>query len=769
MSARTLFVGFLFAFAAFGFYLAFTVKSLAANAAARKDGVSAPVVPSGADGNVPVPPLPDAVDEKNNAGLLLELESLAQPGVKDFRVARIPNLFVPAGTPPSAFLPAGPFKATWDGFLKVDLRDNYVFTADGRGKLKVEIFKLDPATKNEPPEKKKYTRVEILSASGSDFKKTAGKPQELAKGKNRFIITYESPADGDAIMRLNWRSAEIDPDNGFFDESLPPRFLTFDNSNPDFRAALRLRQGRELYASLRCEACHGGEHIGAKIAKEFMPELSMDAPNLSEAGRRLKRDWIAHWVKNPRALRNESSMPALLRGANLDADAADIAEFLSTLGTPEKADIDAPNDESIKKGGYVFAKLGCISCHMLPNTQKADPGRILLSYVRNKWNPPALQRFLRKPDAHYAWIRMPDFRLTDDEIKHVSAFILGLPIKDGAKGETIPALEGKGDAAHGKMLVESLGCLNCHNAGDKLASQSKAVDFKSIKGEKWAQGCLADKEKSMGKAPNFHLSAEERGALLAFAATDLTSLKQEALPEFAERQIASLRCIACHNRDGKEALWSEQSPLEVEQADFKEVEEAKPGADPGADEKKVGQHKPSLTWIGEKLKPEWMTKFIDGKIEYKPRIWLHARMPGFHSRADLLSKGLCIEHGYATVNPPEFKRDEKLAEIGARIAAKDGGFNCAACHKIGGENVTTKEAFEWPAINFMFIKERLMEPFYYKWMHEPIRMEPGTGMTAFAKGGKNPSDFFKGDGEKQIEALWHYLQAGREIKSPNPD
>ena len=47
----------------------------------------------------------------------------------------------------------------------------------------------------------------------------------------------------------------------------------------------------------------------------------MDAPNLSEAAARLNSDWIAHWVKNPRALRNESSMPALLRGAPVQDDA----------------------------------------------------------------------------------------------------------------------------------------------------------------------------------------------------------------------------------------------------------------------------------------------------------------------------------------------------------------------------------------------------------------------------------------------------------------
>ena len=40
-------------------------------------------------------------------------------------------------------------------------------------------------------------------------------------------------------------------------------------------------------------------------------------------------------------------------------------------------------------------------------------------------------------------------------------------------------------------------------------------------------------------------------ALLAFASTDRSSLKRDVPAEFAERQIAELRCIACHTRDAQ--------------------------------------------------------------------------------------------------------------------------------------------------------------------------------------------------------------------------
>ncbi len=194
------------------------------------------------------------------------------------------------------------------------------------------------------------------------------------------MVNYESPAKGDAIMRMNWRSAECGPNVGgcFFKESLSPHRLKYDNANGAFRESVRVHKGRELFATLRCEACHGGEHIGGNLTKDSMPELTMDAPVLAEAGKRLNAAWIAKWLKDPRALRNDSSMPQLLRGATAEKDAEDIAGFLSTLGTKDEKPELRPNGvrcEWHRIGrAHVHAHLGCIGCHMLPTTQKAASG-----------------------------------------------------------------------------------------------------------------------------------------------------------------------------------------------------------------------------------------------------------------------------------------------------------------------------------------------------------------------------------------------------------
>jgi cytochrome c2 len=56
---------------------------------------------------------------------------------------------------------------------------------------------------------------------------------------------------------------------------------------------------------------------------------------------------------------------------------------------------------------------------------------------------------------------MPQFRLTQDEIKSISAFIW----QQGLTGPALPHQQ-PGDAAHGKVLLESRGCLACHSIGE---------------------------------------------------------------------------------------------------------------------------------------------------------------------------------------------------------------------------------------------------------------------------------------------------------------
>ena len=57
--------------------------------------------------------------------------------------------------------------------------------------------------------------------------------------------------------------------------------------------------------------------------------------------------------------------------------------------------------------------------------------------------------------------KMPQFRLQPDEIQAIAAFIW----QSGLPGPALPK-QTPGDAAHGKVLLESRGCLACHSVGE---------------------------------------------------------------------------------------------------------------------------------------------------------------------------------------------------------------------------------------------------------------------------------------------------------------
>ncbi len=726
---------------------------------------------------ISVAPVAEA-PEKKGQGLLLTIEAVKPgPGGKspqvDSRSSRLIALYVPEGSAPTPFLPPGPLKATWEGDLTVGMRDEYIFSADGRGKLTFLV--------NDAP---------VLETSGEDLSKTPGKTVKLNKGKNKVTAKYESPEKGDANVRLYWQSASGE----FAREPLPIVQLSHNINQKPLLESRRLREGRELFATMRCTKCHDAASLLPKPAADVedapgMPELDIDAPNLSDAGGRLNLNWMAKWITNPRALRPESSMPQVLHGATLEKDATDIAGFLATLGKKEEKPDAAPSEEDIKAGGGLVAKLGCVGCHTMPDKAEMAADRIPLRNVRAKWKPAALREFLKQPDRHYAWIRMPNFRFSDEEINKVSAFLLHSKI-EGASA--IEAVKGTPDVENGKKLVQSAGCLGCHKVGDGLTNGLKAPAVAAIADAGWSKGCMAAKNE--GKSPEFAFSAAQRDAIVAFvgeaASTPLTkgglhggSLLSEALPEFAERQIKQLRCTACHSRDDQDDVWSGVDS-EVEAIKIPEAPPEKdPNADPNAQEPQlVEQNRPRLTWIGEKLKPEWMAGFISGKINEKtptelkdengkvitmgkPRTWLHARMPNFPRRAPLLAKGLVVEHGCIPVSKTEPAPDEKLAEIGRKLVGKNGGLGCTACHPVG--IAPAVGVFEAPGLNLMLAKSRILKSYFHRWIRDPLRVEAGSKMPTFATQGKTQlTDILGGDATQQFEAIWQYLLNGEKIQPP---
>ncbi len=610
---------------------------------------------------------------------------------------------------PSPFLHPGPFTARWSGTISVDLRGDYQFHADSSDPLQLEI-------NGHPVEP-----IDSPATNGTAANWSA--PVRLRKGTNTLVAILQHRGTLPAHTRLSWRGRGVPPG------PIPNALLDAPGPNPPSTLADEpRRRGRSLFLNNRCGRCHSPD------VPNPVPELAMDAPRFDDIGSIRSPSWMARWIRNPQSVRKQATMPRLLHGPSTAADAEAIAAWLSTL---QSGALPTSPPGNVPIGRALSESLRCASCHVRPG-DPADPDKISLEQLGERFLDTRLahlQQFLRRPSARFAWTGMPEFRLTEDEARHLATFLLN-PAQVMQDPKSPPPLDptasnppapNPATIARGKDLVETLGCLLCHSA--PAENKARPRSLAQLPAERWKSGCLAENEPAATEAahPTYRLTTRQRDDLRAFAATDRTSLGRHVPADFASRWIDELRCRACHDS---------------------------------------GDGIPALNHSGEKLRPEWTTRLLAGEITPKTRTWLPTRMPAFPTFAKLIAEGIAAQHGLPPRSPPENPIDEAAAADGRKLVSATGGLACVTCHAIGPLGATA--LFEAPGINFARIGERLLPDYFARWVRNPQLLDPTTKMPLYfdEDGNSALQDFYGGDGPRTIRSLWDYIRKGPGIVPP---
>lgn len=584
--------------------------------------------------------------------------------------------------------------------------------------------------------------VEVSVGDQIVWRSSDEKPREieLPRGHSRLKIRQQVVADQSAALRLLWSGADFET------EPIPPTSLFCEPLSDEVESA---RLGREFFARHQCFRCH---RVSADVlaSRESMPELHAEAPDLIGVGSRLRGDWIAQWMLNPKRMRSDARMPQLFPDKQTDEhrqQASDVAAYLISLGIPAEGDpgptslrIEGlPEELALRTGLKHWENLGCIGCHQLaPQTETPAEWRTSLHFVREKFLPGELSRFLQQPQRHFSWSRMPDFGLTELEADSLSNVITQRIDEGKQPPMKLPA----GDTARGQKLFASLGCRQCHRVSRNEPLPQPHLP--SVFGKLVAHGCLTDGEhgSSTTRIPEFHFNPAQRSVLQAFLRTDERTLASDTPDATSRRFVAELRCAVCHPRDGRMSLLPEILAEEGETGRPSEI-------------------LPNLTWAGEKLHVAWVHSLLSGQIAERPRPWMKLRMPNFPARAKSLAEGLAREHGLSSDPPPRPNADPDLAEIGEVLATRAGMLDCRQCHPIGSLPPTgDKNTLLAPGINFALTRERIRYDFYRRFTLDPPRYDVSTRMPKLAAEGRTTKvkDILDGDARQQFEAVWHYLQ-----------
>ena len=370
-------------------------------------------------------------------------------------------------------------------------------------------------------------------------------------------------------------------------------------------------KGKAIWGQSRCNICHatngqGGAHVG------------VHAPDLGKVGSKINREWLFKWIKDPKKYFPETKMP---RYRFTDEEISALVEYI--VGEYQDFDFEPEYEEavpikaeSIDNGKALVEKYGCFGCHKLKgmeDMQNIAPQLLgsvatvaggessekigaelssigskpleLLDFGKMKGKIPHsresyVQQKLRAPRSYRDDLRMPDFRFTEEELKPLSAVLLGftdatLPLRFVVPGHTQldKTLGSHPLASEFSSLAGDVKCLNCHKI--KGQGYDFAPDL-TIAGSKlqegWVRGFLDQPDvirPMLKQMPRFNLGqqlgmmqgnlkAVEIETVVNYFKTELVNEEIPlTLPELEESPTADpvelgrklydeKGCVACH-------------------------------------------------------------------------------------------------------------------------------------------------------------------------------------------------------------------------------
>ncbi|MFY9556850.1 MAG: c-type cytochrome [Blastocatellia bacterium] len=199
-----------------------------------------------------------------------------------------------------------------------------------------------------------------------------------------------------------------------------------------------LNRGKNLFQVRGCAGCHRYE------------AFDREADALSNARQSIK----TLELERDERKREIAQTGAAADAASTDEEATQLRKKAEAL-RQMISQVDARIDEFDIQAKYLMQDVKKIG----PNLKE------LKAKVRKDWIPV----WLSDPQAFRPGTKMPTFRLDDDEIKAISAFLWQSALE--VKLPTQP----QGDAAHGKELFKTIGCLGCHSINGQAIDMGNQV------------------------------------------------------------------------------------------------------------------------------------------------------------------------------------------------------------------------------------------------------------------------------------------------------
>ena len=565
-------------------------------------------------------------------------------------------------------------------------------------------------------------------------------------------------------------------------------------------AADTLNLAYGMYERAGCYACH---------KTRGFENLRKPGPNLRRIDSKLDEEWVANWIRDPRALKPSTWMPRVWYNSNTDTpeDAVRneveidaVVAYLFANAEDHEVAVSDPRTGDAENGRQIVESVGCLACHVSGDESREDAGprRTFgqpLQGIGSKTSYEWLFDWVRDPKHYSAETYMPDLRLTDAQVADVATYLAGMTGGQGAGAgatyaasdvdevlldymraivpmeEARAALEAMSPEERlldvGSRAIGRYGCFSCHEISGFEDTQVIGTELSEEGSKLLSQFDFAFVHVPHTKRDWIKQKLED--PRVYDTNRILQPLEKLRMPDFGfsgEEARLLTTAVLSFQRDvqpkeaqvprsaRKDAIVNGRNLLRRRNCvGCHEME------GDGGDYRDLLEDRslapPLLTPEGAKVQPDWLYAFLRGPITIRP--WLEVRMPTF---------GLDDAHWNTTIDyfaavsdaggpfqTHEQTADAETVRTGLELFEL---LSCQSCHVL--DTIPEGTPLSNLAPDLRMVPERLQPDWILDWLIRPLDIQPGTGMPEFWT--EYPGSFYPQldqDGVAQIAAIRDYM------------